>query len=66
MAVYVVLITVSPVPAYDHVVLILITGTAFNPSFPGTCPYITTVGATQIKPNATITQPEEAAESVSE
>lgn len=42
-----------------------INGTAFNPSFPGTCPYITAVGATQIKPNATVTQPEEAAESVS-
>ncbi|APA09411.1 hypothetical protein sscle_05g041810 [Sclerotinia sclerotiorum 1980 UF-70] len=39
-------------------------GNAFSPSFPGTCPYITSVGATQIKPNATVTQPEEAAESV--
>ncbi|KAB8304299.1 hypothetical protein EYC80_003711 [Monilinia laxa] len=37
---------------------------SFNPSFPGTCPYITAVGATQVKPNATVTQPEEAAESV--
>jgi tripeptidyl-peptidase-1 len=36
----------------------------FNPSFPGTCPYITSVGATQVKPNASVTQPEEAAESV--
>ncbi|KAN0090293.1 Peptidase S8/S53 domain containing protein [Hyaloscypha variabilis] len=36
----------------------------FNPSFPGTCPYITSVGATQIKPGASVTQPEEAAESV--
>lgn len=36
----------------------------FNPSFPATCPYITAVGATQVKPNATVTQPEEAAESV--
>ncbi|KAA6409887.1 MAG: subtilisin [Lasallia pustulata] len=36
----------------------------FNPSFPGTCPYITSVGATQIKPNASITQPEEACETV--
>lgn len=39
--------------------------TAFNPSFPASCPYITAVGATQVKPNATVTQPEEAAESVS-
>lgn len=36
----------------------------FNPSFPGTCPYVTSVGATQVKPGATVTQPEEAAESV--
>ncbi|KAI9648207.1 hypothetical protein NHQ30_002839 [Ciborinia camelliae] len=40
------------------------TNNAFNPSFPGSCPYITSVGATQVKPNATVTQPEEAAESV--
>lgn len=43
----------------------------FNPSFPGTCPYVTSVGATQVKPNASITtdlatgvQPEEACETV--
>jgi tripeptidyl-peptidase-1 len=38
----------------------------FNPSFPGTCPYITAVGATQIKPNTavTATNPEEACETV--
>ena len=43
----------------------------FNPSFPGTCPYITSVGATQVKPNvsvphalATGTEPEEACETV--
>ena len=36
----------------------------FNPSFPGTCPYITSVGATQIVPNASVTQPEEACETV--
>lgn len=36
----------------------------FNPSFPGTCPYITSVGATQIKPGASVTQPEEACETV--
>ncbi|KAM3086466.1 hypothetical protein ACMFMF_000415 [Clarireedia jacksonii] len=41
-----------------------ITGNKFNPSFPGTCPYVTAVGATQVKPNATVTQPEEAAESI--
>jgi tripeptidyl-peptidase-1 len=28
----------------------------FNPSFPGTCPYVTSVGATMVKPNATVTQ----------
>ena len=46
-------------------------GGRFNPSFPGTCPYITSVGATQIKPNtslpqalATGTEPEEACETV--
>ena len=36
----------------------------FNPSFPGTCPYITSVGATQIKPGASVIQPEEACETV--
>jgi tripeptidyl-peptidase I len=36
----------------------------FNPSFPATCPYITAVGATQVRPNASVTQPEEAAETV--
>ncbi|MCJ1484230.1 hypothetical protein MMC06_004398 [Schaereria dolodes] len=36
----------------------------FNPSFPGTCPYITSVGATQIKPGASVTAPEEACETV--
>lgn len=43
----------------------------FNPSFPGTCPYITSVGATQVKNNTNIvkaiasgTQPEEACETV--
>jgi len=28
----------------------------FNPSFPGTCPYITSVGATMVKPGAMVTQ----------
>lgn len=32
----------------------------FNPSFPATCPYITAIGATQINPNRSITDPEEA------
>ncbi|KAG9242153.1 peptidase S8/S53 domain-containing protein [Calycina marina] len=38
----------------------------FNPSFPGTCPYITSVGATQVKSGTavTATQPEEACETV--
>lgn len=42
------------------------TSGTFNPAFPATCPYVTTVGATQIKPNglATATVPEEACETV--
>lgn len=36
--------------------------TRFNPSFPGTCPYITSVGATQVNPNSTVFQPESACE----
>jgi len=36
----------------------------FNPAFPSTCPFVTSVGATQVKPGATVTQPEQAAESV--
>ncbi|KAH7397703.1 peptidase S8/S53 domain-containing protein [Cadophora sp. MPI-SDFR-AT-0126] len=36
----------------------------FNPSFPSTCPYVTSVGATQVAPGASVTQPEQAAESV--
>ena len=36
----------------------------FNPSFPGTCPYVTSVGATQIVPGASVTSPEEACETV--
>jgi len=41
------------------------TGT-FNPSFPGVCPFVTSVGATQIKPNTlpTAVNPEEACETV--
>ena len=36
----------------------------FNPGFPSTCPYVTSVGATQIVPGASVTQPEEACETV--
>ena len=40
----------------------------FNPSFPGGCPYVTSVGATQVKPGVNIlttpTQPEQACETV--
>ena len=36
----------------------------FNPSFPSTCPYITSVGATQIVPNATVRDPEEACQTI--
>ncbi|KAL8988491.1 MAG: hypothetical protein Q9169_008545, partial [Polycauliona sp. 2 TL-2023] len=36
----------------------------FNPGFPSGCPYITSVGATQIVPNATVTAPEKACETV--
>lgn len=39
------------------------TGT-FNPSFPGTCPYVTSVGATQIVPGSAVTSAEEACETV--
>lgn len=34
----------------------------FNPSFPATCPYVTAIGATQIKQNAPINAPEVACE----
>lgn len=36
----------------------------FNPSFPSTCPYVTSVGATQIVSGASVTAPEEACETV--
>ncbi|KAF2232319.1 subtilisin-like protein [Viridothelium virens] len=46
-------------------------GGTFNPSFPGTCPYVTSVGATQVKNNTNIltdlasgTEPEQACETV--
>lgn len=47
------------------------TSGVFNPSFPGSCPYVTSVGATQVKPGVDVvaalasgTQPEEACETV--
>lgn len=39
-------------------------GGIFNPAFPASCPYVTAVGATQIKPNGSITDPEEAIETM--
>ncbi|EGO00781.1 hypothetical protein SERLA73DRAFT_167028 [Serpula lacrymans var. lacrymans S7.3] len=39
-------------------------GKIFNPSFPGTCPYVTSVGATQVNPNSTVFEPESACEQV--
>ncbi|KAI4199992.1 MAG: hypothetical protein LQ350_004254 [Teloschistes chrysophthalmus] len=36
----------------------------FNPAFPSTCPYITSIGATQIVPGAKVTDPEEACQTV--
>ncbi|KIY49300.1 subtilisin-like protein [Fistulina hepatica ATCC 64428] len=39
-------------------------GNRFNPSFPATCPYVTSVGATQVNPGAKIDDPESACETV--
>ena len=36
----------------------------FNPTFPGTCPYITSVGATMVPSNSTVYDPETACEEV--
>ena len=36
----------------------------FNPGFPSSCPYVTAVGATQVAPGASVTQPEKACETV--
>lgn len=33
-------------------------GGLFNPAFPASCPFVTTVGATQIKPNGSVRDPE--------
>ncbi|KAH8079080.1 subtilisin-like protein [Cristinia sonorae] len=35
-------------------------GKIFNPSFPGGCPFVTSVGATQVNPGAKVTDPESA------
>jgi tripeptidyl-peptidase-1 len=39
-------------------------GTKFVPSFPSTCPFVTSVGATQINPTSTVYDPESACEQV--
>ncbi|OJA13987.1 hypothetical protein AZE42_04597 [Rhizopogon vesiculosus] len=39
-------------------------GKMFNPSFPGTCPYVTAVGATQVSPGQSVWEPENACEQV--
>ncbi|KZT04012.1 subtilisin-like protein [Laetiporus sulphureus 93-53] len=39
-------------------------GDIFAPTFPGGCPYVTSVGATQVNPNATVWEPESACEQV--
>jgi len=39
-------------------------GTVFNPSFPGGCPFLTSVGATQILSGNTVNDPESACEEV--
>ncbi|KAJ7149241.1 subtilisin-like protein [Mycena crocata] len=39
-------------------------GTVFNPSFPSTCPFVTSVGATQILEGNTVDDPESACEEV--
>ncbi|KZT01332.1 subtilisin-like protein [Laetiporus sulphureus 93-53] len=36
----------------------------FNPTFPSTCPYVTSVGATQVSPGRTVWEPESAADQV--
>ena len=41
-----------------------INGTRFNPSFPGGCPFVTSVGATQVNPGSTVSDPEGACEQV--
>ncbi|KAG0150615.1 hypothetical protein CROQUDRAFT_38046 [Cronartium quercuum f. sp. fusiforme G11] len=35
-----------------------LTGSVFSPSFPGTCPYVTSIGATQLPTGKTVNDPE--------
>lgn len=37
-------------------------GKRFNPTFPSTCPYVTSVGATQVNPGSSVFDPESACE----
>ena len=39
-------------------------GTTFNPAFPSTCPYVTSIGATEVYPGNSVTTPEGAANNV--
>ncbi|KAG0699469.1 peptidase S8/S53 domain-containing protein [Suillus ampliporus] len=39
-------------------------GKIFNPTFPSTCPYVTSVGATQVSPGQSVWEPENACEEV--
>ncbi|KDQ15077.1 hypothetical protein BOTBODRAFT_32062 [Botryobasidium botryosum FD-172 SS1] len=39
-------------------------GARFNPSFPSTCPWVTSVGATQVNPGSNVFEPEGACEQV--
>lgn len=39
-------------------------GSIFNPTFPSVCPYVTSVGATQINPGSSVTDPESACQQV--
>ncbi|KAJ7033198.1 subtilisin-like protein [Mycena alexandri] len=39
-------------------------GKIFNPSFPSTCPFVTSIGATQVNPGAKVTDPESACNQV--
>jgi hypothetical protein len=36
----------------------------FSPSFPSTCPYVTSVGATQVSPGQSVSDPENACEQI--
>ncbi len=40
------------------------TSIGFNPIFPASCPFVTAVGATQINPNSTVYEPENACEQI--